>query len=658
MTERWTEGQAEEYNKDKAHNPQRRRVEGDPQDAQHNKTRHIDRNVQKEAGEEAADREKGDGIHQAPWEDAEKEERRRERRMKKQIEKAMRRAERRNERRLKREMDAIKEAPERKPSDETNAVSSEAASPLLLQKSMRGPFRMEDESDAQEYVSLEEIQDLSIHYSESGPHVQEYNGPGEIVSSRDVSPDAVDSSQSGVIYNGVSNIENATSSVFSALEGISNSTASESMGSVLGIIDNVESIERAPEGINDISDHIGGSANTSSQSVPAIINDASDGNISIIAQKVPLTSQAAYSGSLSYSDISGTVLGLADTSDDRSDSIPSIYTYLMAKYKVEQDEINKLKQEVRPERVSVACSVRISHWANNKHMKALGHDKEIITESIVSADERSLQNEAYIPPREPAKIVEYMYTDTIKDIAARHNNNMKVYIYAGDEEKLKTAFLKIGKNFKEIRKEYLPEYSSKDVVKIYYKMKYKLRLKDWSMRDTRKIQDKDLAEIISREWTAAEKEAFHNLYEELGKKWKEYCQHIPGKREIDMRIYYRYYKKMQKKEVPKKKEKREKEGKEEGEWQVHERQTFALLFPHIGKNWSVLANYIVTKTAAEIRSYHRVYYKHLRAGERILEIYLKDIGEKQVRTDPLILHERSGHRQQHSRHAGVLFSCK
>ncbi|EHY64501.1 hypothetical protein NERG_02470 [Nematocida ausubeli] len=301
-------------------------------------------------------------------------------------------------------------------------------------------------------------------------------------------------------------------------------------------------------------------------------------------------------------------------------------------------------------------------WSNNKEMKFLGYDKELISEAIRTADERSKLNEAPIPDREPHELASYVYTDTIKNIEVKHKINAQVYVYAGDETAIKSAFLEIGKNFLEIRRKYLPWRSHKEIVKLYYLLKYKLRLKPSQIAtDTRKIPDKELNEIVARDWAPHEMEIFSSLFPELGKKWKEYMKSIPGKTEIDLKIFYKYFKKYhQKKEKAPVKIKQREEKKEEtlDDWKIHERQTFALLFPHIGKNWGVLANYIVTKTAAEIRAYHRIYYKNLRAGERILEIYLKDIGTKEVRTDPLPIHEFAGHQQKHSRYAGVLFSCK
>ncbi|KAI5189158.1 hypothetical protein NEMIN01_0324 [Nematocida minor] len=355
----------------------------------------------------------------------------------------------------------------------------------------------------------------------------------------------------------------------------------------------------------------------------------------------------------------------AETSEDgyREENTPSIYTYLIAKYKVEQEEMRKIQKKSRKNEKAkeVSLDFEIEKWAKNKMLKLLGIDKEMIIESITTSDDRSRINEATIPERESSKLMCYIYNDSIRNIESKHRANSGVYMYKGDDELLRKAFAETGKDFRAIRANYLPWYTHKEIVKIYYKMKYKLRLKNWDgvLRDTRKIQDKEVVEIVERDWTQEEMDVFSNLNSELGKKWKEYLKYIKGKTENDIKIFYKYYKKhiLKKKEDKLKKKEEKKEGSIEG-WKVHERQTFALLFPHIGKNWGVLANYIVTKTATEIRSYHRLYYKNLRAGERVLEIYLKDIGDREIRTDPLPLAERAGHKQQHSRHAGVLFSCK
>lgn len=343
---------------------------------------------------------------------------------------------------------------------------------------------------------------------------------------------------------------------------------------------------------------------------------------------------------------------------------PSIYTYLIAKYKVEEEEKGKIDIKNKAEKKEIkeeAIETEVEKWARNKSLKLMGMDKDIIEESIKIADERSRINEALIPEREPAKLMSYLYNDNIRNIKARHKTNSMVYMYRGDEAILRKAFAEIGKDFRRIRKSYLPWYTHKEIVKIYYKMKYKLRLKNWNgvLKDIRKIQDKELNEIVERDWSTDQREVFGNLYSELGKKWKEYMRYIQNKTENDLKIFYKYFKKniLKKKEEKTKKREEKKEGNSD-RWKIHERQTFALLFPHIGKNWGVLANYIVTRTASEIRSYHRLYYKNLREGERVLEIYLKDIGEKKIRTDPLPLEERAGHKQHHSKYAGVLFSCK
>ncbi|KAH9386657.1 uncharacterized protein NEMAJ01_1553 [Nematocida major] len=358
---------------------------------------------------------------------------------------------------------------------------------------------------------------------------------------------------------------------------------------------------------------------------------------------------------------SGAIEKEVGLSAPREEAAPSVYTYLMAKYRVEQEETKRLADE----RAGRDCAYteaplkeEINRWANNKKMKLLGNDREIIAESITTAHDRSKINEAAVPEMEKSRPVCYVYNDALRNVEERHRRGLGVYLYAGDAEMLRKAFMQTGKNFRIIREKYLPWHSHKEIVRIYYRLKYELRLKGCIAvaADPRRMPDKEVLEVVARDWTEQDREIFCNLHSELGKKWKEYLKYLKGKTENDLKIFYRYYKKYVARKKEEKKEKEEKKDEGIGQWKVHERQTFALLFPHIGKNWGVLANYIVTKTANEIRSYHRVYYKNLRAGERVLEIYLKDIGDRKIRTDPLPLQELAGHKQKHCRYAGVLFS--
>ncbi|KAI5185374.1 hypothetical protein NEHOM01_0789 [Nematocida homosporus] len=341
--------------------------------------------------------------------------------------------------------------------------------------------------------------------------------------------------------------------------------------------------------------------------------------------------------------------------------IPPVYAYILAKAKVAQEEAERVYHINAALRRPTATRLplEIEFWSQCPELAALGTLREEVPEVLMAAEQRSRLNEAWIPDITPAQVTLYLYDTTIKDPQAHHSQHSQVYTYLGEDDLLKKAFAEVGKDFVRINREFLPWRKPAEVIHLYYHKKYTLRLKLWknAYRDTRKIADVDLKDLVQREWTQTDQDLFAALFPTLGKKWTLYIESIKGKTEGDIRAYYKYYKKfIQKPPTRPPRPDKKRDPPPDGHWQVHERQMFALLFPHIGKNWSVLANYLVTKNATEIRSYHRLHYKNLSAGERILETHLRDLGPPQVRTEPLALNQRSGHQQAHSTFAGVLFS--
>lgn len=347
----------------------------------------------------------------------------------------------------------------------------------------------------------------------------------------------------------------------------------------------------------------------------------------------------------------------------------SVYSYIVAKMRVEKEEKERVKYinaALKKEKV-VDNEEEIAFWSEKKNIEALKIE-ENMEESMSLAEERSKKNEADIPDIIPNEITVYLYNTVIKDPKGLHRRNNLVQTYVGEDAMLKKAFAEIGKDFNRIRQEFLPWRTMKEIVMLYYQKKYILKLKSWqnAYKDTRKLADADLKELVEREWTEEEKKTFAELFPKTGKKWAVYINGIKGKTEGNIKAYYKYYKRFvyrerereaetAAKEAKKKEEKSKKDEVDIKAWRAHERQIFALIFPHIGKSWNVLANYIITKNASEIRGYHRTYYKNLSAGEKILETHLQEIGDPEIRTDPLPLSKRSGYSQINTMSAGVLF---
>ncbi|KAI5170867.1 hypothetical protein NEFER03_0326 [Nematocida sp. LUAm3] len=343
---------------------------------------------------------------------------------------------------------------------------------------------------------------------------------------------------------------------------------------------------------------------------------------------------------------------------NKMDMASSVYAYILAKHKAEKEEkerVRKLNKEIK-RRKKGTIEKELAFW-KQKPLEKLGILPEELKDLLQQAETRSKKNEAKLKDLHPNKATLFLYDTKIFYPESLHKREVSVYTYLEEDAVIKKAFTELGKNFLEIQKNFLPWRSIKEIVNIYYQKKYPLRLKTWNnaYRDTRKITNADLKELVERGWTEEEQSIFSLLYPDVGKKWSFYVEKIKGKTEGDIRAYYKYYKKfIHKEEKPQRKtEEKKKEGIEK--WKSHERQMFALLFPHIGKNWSILENYIITKTAAEIRSYHKTYYKNLSTGERILETHLKDIGEPSVQTEPFIHQKKTGHNQLHTYTAGVLF---
>ncbi|OAG31993.1 hypothetical protein NEDG_00468 [Nematocida displodere] len=353
----------------------------------------------------------------------------------------------------------------------------------------------------------------------------------------------------------------------------------------------------------------------------------------------------------------------ADTPQAPAPSFISVVAYIIAKEKVESEEIERvagLSQKLN-ETVPYSIEEEIAYWEENQGLKTLGIEAEVIGSSLVSAETRSTLNEAPVPDILPNTVTAFVFNTKMISPKKAHLIANRVYIYKGESNLLRKAFGKRGKDFSAIQKEFFPYRTTKDLIHIYYHKKYTFRLKSWqgAYKDSRKIRDVDLKELIHQEWSTEEENTFITLLPDLGKKWAHYINDLPKKTEEDVKAYYKYYKRFLAVEtkVPRIRGDREKkEGSGVEHWKAHERQTFALLFPQIGKSWGILANYIVTKNATEIRSYHRLYYKNLSTGEKILEAHLKDLGEAEVRTEPLSSPKLSGHAQPHAHTAGVLFT--
>lgn len=61
------------------------------------------------------------------------------------------------------------------------------------------------------------------------------------------------------------------------------------------------------------------------------------------------------------------------------------------------------------------------------------------------------------------------------------------------------------------------------------------------------------------------------------------------------------------------------------EWNIDERQLFAIFYPFIGKKWADLSQYITTKKPTDCRNYFKHYFKNLSPEEQKLESLLVNI---------------------------------
>jgi len=344
--------------------------------------------------------------------------------------------------------------------------------------------------------------------------------------------------------------------------------------------------------------------------------------------------------------------------------VSAVCSYVIAKHVIEKEEAERvrlLNQRLNRER-PFDVEKEIRTWEKSAELAQMSLEGESVREAIVNAINRSAANEARVPDILPNSLTSYLYNTVIRKPREVHTQKNRIRLYKGEEEILRQGFLETGKDFKMMQKQFLPWRTQKEVVLMYYHKKSELKLKIWKdiQRDVRKITDADLKEFVQMSWKKEEEDVFEGMYPTTGKRWSEYVEILKNKTEGDVRAYYKYFKKFivrgkEEKQKRKRGETPKKEARSAETWQIHERQMFSLLFPHIGKNWGVLANYIITKNASEIRNYHRVYYKNLSAGERILETHLKDIGKPEIHTEPLPAMKDPENSQAHTKHAGVLF---
>lgn len=354
---------------------------------------------------------------------------------------------------------------------------------------------------------------------------------------------------------------------------------------------------------------------------------------------------------------------------DRLNAIPprrleAINGYIRAKHRAEEEEAAAVGLFNRALRVGGPRGAESSSGADLccyellvdyfRMVHAIEEIKERVEKELEEARKRNEANAAAIPFLEPRKLATFLYDRKIFEPARLHRRAVTPQLYKGEEEAFKKGYSVHRKDFGKIREEFVPWRSVEELVLIYYRYKYRMRLpKAWQgvCRDARKITDAELREFVQREWTKEEMDTFERAYPSMGKKWVLYLKDLGNKTEGDVKAYYKYYKKFvlggaKKPGRPKGRAAgmalREEEGPRKPKsaaevlksWEWYERQMFAILFPHIGKNWDTLAQYLVTKNAAEIRSYHRLYYKNLVPGERILESHLRDVSAYRERSAP------------------------
>lgn len=295
--------------------------------------------------------------------------------------------------------------------------------------------------------------------------------------------------------------------------------------------------------------------------------------------------------------------------------------------------------------------------------------KEAMERELLNSHNRNRLNCAETPPCSAGGQLYkgLINNNTITNPKEMHLQWTAIHLYKGERETFRKAFIINRKDFAKSREEFLTWRSVGEIVLMYYRYKHTLKLPKLGGRDSGRIADTEIKEIVDGEWSREEMDVFERMYPEVGKKWAMYLKEIKRKSEGDIKIYYRYYKKhvLESKRKPRG---RPKVFKREGEervvktaedvikaWTCNERVMFAILFPHIGKNWESLSQYVVTKTAAEIRSYHRVYYKNLTSGERILESQLKDLADYKERSAPTTPLARKRQEDGYMEEVGLLF---
>ncbi|EPR77676.1 hypothetical protein SLOPH_2630, partial [Spraguea lophii 42_110] len=203
---------------------------------------------------------------------------------------------------------------------------------------------------------------------------------------------------------------------------------------------------------------------------------------------------------------------------------------------------------------------------------------------------------------------------------------------------------------------------------IHYYQNYRERKK------TGRISDTDLKLLIESRWSESELNTFKHFSKYYKKEYKLYKELFPSKTENELKMVERYVEKFMNKpdkiilensegrkveSVVKKVNKRNKsvgnklKKKVLESWNINERQLFAIYYPFVGRNWLMLSSYIESKKPADVRTYHRVYFKYLSKNEQKLEASLQYIKRDtySMPNTPKIRYD-----DIHSTSCGVLFA--
>lgn len=329
---------------------------------------------------------------------------------------------------------------------------------------------------------------------------------------------------------------------------------------------------------------------------------------------------------------------------------PSIRTESLKKVKDSHEKQQKIIYNCRKELKTWLNQIEISEESTKGTLWALRNDEPVcISGSEAEKDDmyilpRFLTNpdrfqKEFIPTTQMQDFKLYHTYRKVSDCLKEHLEYKSTQIWSiPDISTFLKAFFRMPKKFEDIQK-YLPEKNLKEIIQLFYILKYRFKLKKYlRIQARRKREDlikehtKKIVNVLRKKFPAKEfitqndltglvnKEKYtvvERYYEKYGKDSSK-LQHAFK----DFQDYSRYKEsafggEKIADEGPFSQEENSRRGT--SQWTYEEKMLFVKLFKQFGRNWNQISFEILTKSPSQVRNFYQNYKKKLKLDSISIE---------------------------------------